>query len=92
MLDERVVPWTEMWKREGLEAGRKEGIQQGIQQGQAAERDLLVRLARKRFDEPCAQALAPLLEDVDDPEDLAQIGELILTCDTGAELIAKVRG
>ncbi len=53
MLEERVVPWTEMWKQEGLETGRKEGFQQG----QAAERDLLMRLARKRFDELCAQAL-----------------------------------
>jgi hypothetical protein len=76
------MEWTQQWKEEGL--------QEGLQQGLAAERALLLRLARKRFGEACAQALAPLLERRDNPEDLAEIGEWIVTYDTDAALLARV--
>jgi hypothetical protein len=87
MLAERVMEWTQQWKEEGLQ----QGLQEGLQQGLAAERALLLRLARKRFGEACAQALAPLLEGRDNPEDLAEIGEWIVTYDTDDALLARVR-
>ncbi len=83
MLAERVIEWTQQWKEEGL--------QEGLQQGLATERDLLLRLARKRFGDACAQALAPLLEPQDNPETLAQIGEWLVDDDTGEAFLAKVR-
>jgi hypothetical protein len=51
----------------------------------------LLRLARKRFGEACVQALAPLLERRDSPEELAEIGEWIVTYDTDDALLARVR-
>ena len=88
MLAERVMEWTQQWKEEGLQ----EGLQQGLRQGLAAERALLLRQARKRFGEACAQALAPLLETRENPEELAEVGEWLVTYDTGEALLARVRG
>ena len=92
MLAERVVEWTQQWKEEGFQQGWQEGFQQGWQEILAAERALLLRLVRKRFGEACAQALAPLLEAQSDPEALEEIGEWIITCDTGEAFLARVRG
>ena len=83
MLAERVIEWTQQWKEEGL--------QEGLQQGLAAERALLLRQVRKRFGDACAQALAPLLERRDNLEELAEIGEWIVTYNTSEALLAKVR-
>jgi flagellar biosynthesis/type III secretory pathway protein FliH len=86
-------------RQEGLQQGRQEGLQQGLQQGRqeglqqglSAERALLLRQAHKRFGDACAAALTPLLEQCDNPETLAEIGEWIITYDTGEALLAQVR-
>jgi predicted transposase/invertase (TIGR01784 family) len=79
MLAERVIEWTQQWKEEGLREGRREGRQQGLQEGRqqglAAERTLLMRQARRRFGEACAEALAPLLARCEETEALAEVGE-----------------
>jgi flagellar biosynthesis/type III secretory pathway protein FliH len=54
MLAERVVSWTETWKREGLEQGIHQGMQQGMQQDmqqgvRRGESMLLARQLRRRF-------------------------------------------
>jgi hypothetical protein len=41
--------------------------------------------------EVCAQALVLLLEIQEAPEELAQIGEWIVTCATSEEFLARVR-
>ena len=103
MLAERVIEWTQEWKEEGLREGRREGLQEGrqeglqqgrqegLQQGLAAERTLLMRQARRRFGEACAEALAPLLETCEETEALAEVGEWLITCDSGEALLARVR-
>ena len=99
MLAERVIEWAQQWKEEGLREGRREGLQeglqegrqQGLQQGLVAERALLLRQARQRFGEACAEALAPLLERCEETEALAEVGEWIVTCDSAAALLDKVR-
>jgi hypothetical protein len=87
MLAERVIEWTQQWKEEGLREGRREGLQQGL----AAERALLVRQARRRFGATCAEALGPLLEACAETEALAEVGEWIVTYDSGEALLARVR-
>ncbi len=47
MLAERVVEWTEEWKRQGLEQGRQEGIQVGRQEGIQVGRQEGVQLGRQ---------------------------------------------
>ena len=91
MLAERVIEWTQQWKEEGLREGRREGLQQGLQQALTAERALLVRLARTRFGEACAQALAPIIETYTDTEALADIGEWIVIADSSEALLARVQ-
>ena len=70
-------------EREKLRAeGRAEGI--------AAERDLLCRLAARKFDAGRAEELAGLLSRIGDPERLAEAGDWIIECASGDELIARV--
>ena len=94
VLAKRVIEWTEQWKAEGLQEGRQQGLEQGLlqgrQEGLEAERALLIRLARRRFDDAAAQALSVLLADVMDPESLAEIGELIVVCDSSEDLLERL--
>jgi predicted transposase YdaD len=95
MLAERVLEWHQQWKEEGLQEGREQGLQEGrregLQQGLAAERTLLLRQAGARFGDACAEALAPLLESRHSAEELAEVGEWLVTYDTGEAVLARVR-
>ncbi len=55
------------------------------------QRTLLVHLAERRFDSATAAALAVLLEPVDAWGNLAAVGELVVSSDGSAELLAQVR-
>ncbi len=50
MLAERVIEWTQKWKRQGLDAGRKEGRKQGES---LIRRALTVEFYEKRGQPPC---------------------------------------
>ena len=86
MLAETVQEWTAEW----VEQGREEGREQGIEQGRAEERALLCRQAARKFDAAAAQRLAAALEDVADPDRLAQVGDWIIECDTAADLFGRL--
>ena len=75
MLAERAKEWTEQWLQEGLERGRAE------------ERALLCRQAGRKFDAETAERLSGLLERLSHPERLAEVGDRIIECRTGAELL-----
>ncbi|NJN47503.1 MAG: transposase [Candidatus Competibacteraceae bacterium] len=93
MLAQRVQQWKQQWRdggfAEGLEQGLEQGVTQGLLQG---ERALLLRQSRLRFDAVTADTLAPHLEQISDPEQLAQISDWIIQCRSGEELVARVRG
>ncbi len=82
-LAKRVQEWEAEWRRQGLE----EGLEQGRAQGLAAERELLCRQATRKFGAAIGDALVRYLADVSDPDRLAGIGERIIDCGTGAELL-----
>ena len=86
-LAKRVQEWEAEWHRQGFEEGLKQGLEQGEKQGLAAERELLRRLATRRFGTASGDALVRHLADISDPDRLAGIGERIIDCGTGAELI-----
>ena len=86
-LAKRVQEWEAEWHRQGFEDGLKQGLEQGEKQGLAAERELLRRLATRRFGTSVGDALVRHLADISDPDRLAGIGERIIDCGTGAELI-----
>ena len=68
---------------------RAEGRAQGIEQGLAAERALLRRLAARRFGAGTAERLAGLLAPIGDTRRLAEVGDWIIDCTTGDDLIAR---
>ena len=77
-LVERVGEWPKQWMREGIE------------QGLAHERALLRRQAYARFGSDTAQRLEEVLAGIADPERLAEVGEWLVRCDTGNELLARL--
>ena len=76
-------------RAEGRTEGRAEGRAEGQAEGRAEQRALLCRLAARRFDAGTADALAELLADVDDPARLAEVGDWLVVCATGAELLDR---
>ena len=81
------TPWLRMERQESRAEGYAEGRIEGRAEG---ERALLVRLATRRFDAGTAKRLAALLSRIDDPARLAEVGDRIVDCATGADLLARV--
>ena len=77
MLAERVKEWTQEWFEEGRE------------QGMAEERRLLCRQAGRKFGGETAERLSGLLDGLTAPEPLAEVGEWIIDCDSGEDLLAR---
>ena len=87
-LEERVSQWPRQWLEQGIEQGIEQGRAQGIEHGRA----LLCRQAARKFDAAAGEGLAAALTGVADPDRLAQVGDWIIECETGADLLARVRG
>ena len=77
-LVERAAEWPKQWLREGFE--------QGLEQ----QRTLLCRQAATRFGHETAARLAEELAAIDDPERLAEVGDWLVRCDTGADFLAAI--
>ena len=92
-LEHRMDEWEQEWFRqgreEGIRRGRDEGRDEGREEGRAEERALLLRLTARRFGADTAEALGRLLEGVDDANRLAEVGEMIVDCRTGGELLDR---
>jgi len=66
-------------------------IKKGLQQGLAAERQLLLRQARKRFGAQVAEQSMPLLERITDPQPLEDLGEQLLDSVDGDAWLQALR-
>ena len=64
----------------------KEWTEEWFAQGQRA---MAVRMARLRFGEGAAERLSPLLERIADHAALAEVGDGVIQCRDGAELLAR---
>lgn len=71
------------WERQWLQQGRAQGRERG-------QRALLGRQASRRFGAAVANRLADALADIHDPARLEAVADVILDCDTGAELLDRV--
>ena len=101
-LEERVGEWPkpyirqgislgrEQGRREGINLGREQGISLGREQGMEHERQLLRRLAAARFGSTTADRLAAAMDAESDPQRLMEVGEAIVRCATGSELLRKI--
>ena len=85
LLAERAKQWEAEWLQQGIE----QGINQGIDQGLAQERELLCRMAERKFNPATAEALARHLATVTDAARLTEVGCRIIDCSTGAELLRR---
>ena len=81
LLEARAKEWVAQWFQQGIE--------QGIERGRSEERALLSRLAARRFDAETAERLSGLLDGIADAERLAEVGESIIECETGVELLDR---
>ena len=73
---------------QGLSKGLEKGLEQGLEQGLEVLRRQLGSQAALRFGADAGASLSALLADVSEPERLAAVGDAIIDCGTGAELLA----
>ena len=83
ILSETVKDWTVEW----VEKGRAEGQAEGRAEGQA---EIMCRAAAWKFDAATAERLAERLADIADRERAVEIGEWIIECEDGGELLERV--
>ena len=90
LVQDRFRAWREADREQGRAEGRLEGVEQGRAEGAAHERMLLRRQAGRKFGVETAERLSALLAGIEDPDRLAQIGDGIIDCVSGAELIRRL--
>ena len=78
-------------RAETLEQGLEQGLERGLEQGLERERALLSRQAARKFGAGTGARLAALLAGLADPGRLAEIGDLVVDCADGAELLARAQ-
>ena len=67
-------------------AGVEEQKEQALREGRIT---LVRRQARLKFGARTAERLSKLLDDITDLEAIARIGDQIIECETGEELLAR---
>ena len=77
-------------RAEGLMQGRAEGLTQGRAEGIARQRTFLGRLVAQKFGPRTAERMAVLLTGIEDPDRLAEAGDLIIACDDGDDLLSRL--
>ena len=73
---------------EALAKGEAKGLAKGLARSDARQRRLVVRLATRRFGAETGERLAELVESMGAGE-LACVGDLVVDCGTGDELLAR---
>ena len=87
---ERVKEMRDQVRRDGVQEGLERGLEQGLERGRSEGRALVGRLATRKFGAETAEHLSRVLEDIADPERLAEVADAIIDCDSDAELFARV--
>ncbi len=85
---ERVKEMRDQVHRDGVQ----QGLERGLARGRAEGRALVGRLATRKFGAETAAQLSRVLEDIADPEKIAEVADAIMDCDSDAELFARVGG
>ena len=83
--------WEAKVMAKGIKQGIERGVRRGIAQGRAeGGMHLACRQAALKFGSATAERLAGLLEGLTEQEDLDRVGDWILQCDDGDELLSRV--
>ena len=93
-MQQGVQQGRQQGRQEGMQQGMQQGVQQGMQQGMQqgvhqGQKNLLRRQAERRFDAETARRLSALLEGAD-ADRLIEVGDWILDCASGDELLDRV--
>ena len=86
--DEAMMTIAEQWVQQGWQKGWQEGRQEGRQEGLDSERQLLLRLVRKLFGAAVMERGRALLERIEEPAVLEELGEGVLDCADGEAWLA----
>ena len=78
-LAETVQEWYAREREKGHRAGREEG-----------QAELMRRMAARKFGADVAERLSGMLTGIPDPDRLAEVGEWLLECEHGDELLGRV--
>ena len=74
-------------RTKGLVEGRTKGLVEGRAKGSA---EVMRRQAARKFDAETAQRLARRLAEIADPERVGEVGEWLIECEDGDELLERV--
>ena len=90
----RLGKWFEEFRAENVAQGVQQGIQRGMEQGIQQERARwLARLRRHaaiKFGAETAERLADLIGAAIAAEQMERVGDWIVECDRGEDLLARV--
>ena len=88
-LAERMEREAAQWRRR-VRRSRQEGRQEGMKLGLAHARSLLRQQAARKFGDVTGDRLARHLVDVNDTDKLAEVGVLIIECDTSDSFLQRI--
>ena len=81
--------WVEGHERRGVKKGVKKGVKRGVVRGRREQgREMVLRLASRKFGAETAERLEGLVGAMG-PEQLVQVGDAVVDCETGDELLAE---
>jgi Putative transposase, YhgA-like len=86
----QALPEGEQLMATPAEQWIQEGLIKGIQEGLERERQLLLRMVRRRFGETTAQQSQGLLARVTDASRLEDLGEVLLECENGEDWLNRL--
>ena len=97
-VNEKLERWYDELERQATERGMARGMARDIEecttrtreQLLAEERELLRRMAERRFGSEVAGQVAAVLAETDDNEGFAAVGDAIVDSETGRELLQRV--
>ena len=84
-MEQTYEQWVEEQQRTGMAKGVKRGVKQGVARG---HREMVLRLASRKFGAETAKRLEELV-GVMEPEQLVQVFDAAVECDTGDDLLAE---
>lgn len=76
---------------EGHALGRTEGRTEGRAEGRAEARAIVCRMARLKFGAGAGERLEEVVKQIMDPKRISRIGDMVIECETGDELLALTR-
>ena len=89
MLKSMENYWQEQGFGRCMTQAIKWSIELGIERARIDERALLCQLAGRKFGGQAAERLSAQIDDVADPQRLAEVGDWIIDCDTEAEFLSR---